>query len=219
MNHISRFTQFFLHHLYRELAWFYDSVAYLVSFGRWQTWISSVLPFIKGPNVLETGFGPGHLLNLLNNQRYFVFGLDESHQMAQLAKKRWSKQQENNSKLPNITIGKTQNLPYPDNFFDTVVATFPTAYIYQPDTIEEFFRVLKPGASLIALLSAEIQRPDVLSKITGSLYTITGQSSMNIHPLIDIYSFYQFDLQIAWIDVPSGKAYIMKAKKRLPFGR
>ena len=47
--------------LYHQFSWTYDWVASIVSLGEWQNWVSSVLPYIIGPNVLEIGFGPGHL--------------------------------------------------------------------------------------------------------------------------------------------------------------
>ena len=67
------------HLLYHELAWTYDMVSWLVSFGAWRKWQQSALPYVRGPAVLELGHGPGHILVQLAGAGYTVVGLDRSH--------------------------------------------------------------------------------------------------------------------------------------------
>jgi ubiquinone/menaquinone biosynthesis C-methylase UbiE len=71
--------------LYHQLAWTYDFVTSVVSLGRWSDWVQSALPYLNG-RVLEFGFGPGHLLPSLSENNLPAFGLDESRQMAHLAR-------------------------------------------------------------------------------------------------------------------------------------
>ena len=33
----------------------------LVSLGRWDDWIQTVIPYVRGLSILEIGHGPGHL--------------------------------------------------------------------------------------------------------------------------------------------------------------
>ena len=86
MSLIQILLQPIFHLLYHQFAWTYDFVAAFVSLGRWQDWVDAVVPFMSG-RVLEIGFGPGHLQELLNKQNFPVFGVDESSQMAQKANK------------------------------------------------------------------------------------------------------------------------------------
>ena len=55
-----------------------------------------------------------------------------------------------------ILQGSAQHLPFTDASFDTVVSTFPSEYIYDPDTIAEVERVLRPGGRLIVIEGANL---------------------------------------------------------------
>ena len=61
MRLIARFLNFFFHHLYHGLAFAYDLVAAIVSFGQWNEWTKTIIPYIEGTLLLELGHGPGHL--------------------------------------------------------------------------------------------------------------------------------------------------------------
>jgi ubiquinone/menaquinone biosynthesis C-methylase UbiE len=133
--------------LYHSFAWTYDLVAGIVSFGQWTAWVQQVIPYIQGRNVLELGFGPGHLQAELRQRGFQVFGLDESPQMIRQASRKLIK---NNEPL-NLTRGVMQNIPF-RSVFDTIVATFPSEYIFNPDTIKEISRALIPGGKVVILL-------------------------------------------------------------------
>src|SRR5437588_1309681 len=55
-----------------------------------------------------------------------------------------------------IRQGSAQHLPFSDASFDTVVSTFPSEYIYDPDTIAEVERILRPGGRLIVIEGANL---------------------------------------------------------------
>src|SRR5207245_3250452 len=55
-----------------------------------------------------------------------------------------------------IIHGLAQHLPFSDASFDTVVSTFPSEYIYDPDTVAEVERVLRPGGRLIVVEGANL---------------------------------------------------------------
>ncbi len=55
-----------------------------------------------------------------------------------------------------IIQGSAQHLPFSDRSFDTVVSTFPTEYIYDPDTLAEIERILRPGGRVIIIEGANL---------------------------------------------------------------
>lgn len=142
-----RFLRFFFRHLYHTLAWAYDLVAALVSMGQWQAWGRQALAHVRGPRVLEIGFGPGHLQAALLRQGYAAFGIDESPQMLRLAAHRLKRL----NQPQRLARGLAQALPYEDASFDTVLSTFPSEYIMDTRTLAEAFRVLRPGGRLVVL--------------------------------------------------------------------
>jgi ubiquinone/menaquinone biosynthesis C-methylase UbiE len=164
--------------LYHRLAWTYDLVAGAVSLGRWNHWIKCVIPLIQGNQILELGFGPGHLQKELNQYGGTVYGLDESWQMIRQAAHRLK----TNRQSANLVRGMSQNLPF-TMMFDTVISTFPSDYILDPRTIEEVYRVLIPGGKLIILLAVSIISPDqtsrsniVLSKLANLRETMVREN-------------------------------------------
>src|SRR5512136_2652338 len=83
-----RFFRLFFHLLYHQFSWLYDFVAWLVSVGNWNKWVTSVIPYLDGPKILEIGFGPGHLQLALQQNNAMVFGIDESAHMVNIARNR-----------------------------------------------------------------------------------------------------------------------------------
>lgn len=125
--------------LYHQLAWAYEIVAWLVSFGRWDAWRREALAHVVGNRLLEIGFGTGALLTLAA-ERYTVVGVDPSREMHRVARRRLARHR---LSVPCVR-GLAQALPFFDGAFDTVVATFPTVYILAPETLKAVARVLAP---------------------------------------------------------------------------
>ena len=88
MHLLAPLLRTFFKWLYHRGAWSYDLVAAVVSLGRWQGWVYSLLPRVHGQRVLEIGYGPGHLLAALSDSDRQVVGLDASPQMARLVRRR-----------------------------------------------------------------------------------------------------------------------------------
>lgn len=159
--------RFFFRLLYHQFAYTYDLVAATVSFNRWKNWVVSVVPFVEGRHVLEIGHGPGHLQRALLSRGLAPVGIDESIQMGRLAKRNLRRlavsQSQSSSSSPTpafilrdytqikLTRGVAQQLPFPRETFDTIVATFPTEYITDPKTLEEVKRCLTVGGRLVVL--------------------------------------------------------------------
>ncbi len=141
------------HWLYHRGAWAYDLVAWLVSGGRWTLWVRSLALWPEarpGAWVLELGFGPGHLQVHLARLGFHPVGIDASPFMVRKARSRLRR-----AGLPvRLVQGRAQALPFPDERFDRVVATFPSDYIFEEATLREIWRVLRPGGRFDTLLTA-----------------------------------------------------------------
>lgn len=206
MNIIQRFMRFFFNLLYHPFAFTYDLVAWVVSFGRWNDWVFSIVPFIKGTRILELGHGPGHLQRILLSRGLFAVALDESKQMGRLAKHRLGDS-------ANLTRGLAQSLPYADETFESIVSTFPSEYIFDPRTLSEVRRVLRSRGRLIVLPAAFPK-----NLFLRWLYKVTGESPSDINgfirhrlqrPFVDA----NFHAEIETIEVKSSTLLFVIAEK------
>lgn len=207
---LTRFMRHFFQWLYHPLAFTYDLVAAAVSFGRWNDWVREVLPHIHGTRVLEVGHGPGHLQRSLLDLGLAPVGLDESAQMGRLAKARLLKS--GYAKI-NLARGVTQSLPFPSGHFDTILSTFPSEYIFDPQTLSEVWRVLDNGGRLVVLPAAWPRNP-----LLGWLFRVTGQSPAEALEIIqgrlkNPFIESGFDVEIQTLDAQSGLLLIIIATK------
>lgn len=128
---------------YDRMALLYDLLMVLFPF--WKKWIASVIPYIKGPKVLEVSFGPGYLLTKYAS-RYDVWGIDYNQKMVEKTRKRLK----GRVSAERIIQGNVERLPYPDEYFDTIINTMAfTAYPDGEKALQEMLRVLKAGGSLL----------------------------------------------------------------------
>jgi ubiquinone/menaquinone biosynthesis C-methylase UbiE len=164
-----RAVRWAFHHFYREFAWSYDGVAWLVSGGLWRRWTLAALPALQG-RVLELGFGTGHA-QLALAARPAVAGLDASPQMAAIAGGRLRRA----GFQPRLARGAAQALPFPGGAFDTVLATFPAEYILDPATHAEIRRVLAPGGRLVVVPVAQLDSSPYAAFI-DLIYRLTLQA-------------------------------------------
>ena len=105
-----------------------------------------VVPLAKG-KVLDIGIGSGLNIPFYNSDKIDkVIGIDPSHELLELAK-----ELANDSKASiDLVIGSAESIPYPDNFFDTVLVTYTMCTI--PNVVianKEIWRVLKEDGRLI----------------------------------------------------------------------
>lgn len=169
--------------------------------------------YITGPNVLELGHGPGHLLCSLIQHGYWATGLDESWRMIQRAKKNFQK---TGLKINSIN-GSAQHQPYKSNQFNHVVATFPSNFIINPHTLSESYRVLVPGGSLIVVPVAWITGNNLFHKLAAWLFRITGQSPTATEEFnqkwIHLLSTAGFQVRSEYLNLGSSLVLIIVATK------
>ncbi len=169
---ISGFLNKFFKLLYHQFAWSYDWIAAIVSIGRWKTWVYAVRPYLGEGMVLELGCGPGHLQIAHSSSERSMYGLDASPQMLHQASRNLSK----SSREKNLVLGVAQDLPFRDYSFPTVVSTFPSDYIFDPQTLSQIWRVLHDDGQLIILPAAWISGSNILDRFASWLFTVTGES-------------------------------------------
>jgi len=204
---IHRFLRAFFHLLYHPFAFTYDFVAGAVSFGRWNEWVLTVLPFIQGTPILELGHGPGHLQRVLLHRGLQTVGLDESAQMGKLAKRRLGP-------ASKLTRGLAQILPFRDKSFQTILSTFPSDYIFDQRTLPEARRCLSDGGRLVVLPVGWPHSP-----LLKWLYRVTGESPSKLsealisrmkQPFINA----GFSTEIRVVEVKSGNLLIVIAERK-----
>ena len=128
--------------------------------------------------MLELGHGPGHLQRILHSLNLLTFGLDESRQMGRLAINRLNQYGYTQT---NLSRGLAQSLPFPDETFDSVVATFPTEYIVNPNTLSEIRRTLTNGGRFVVLPVAWITGKGLLDRLAAWLFRVTGQAPSDLN--------------------------------------
>jgi ubiquinone/menaquinone biosynthesis C-methylase UbiE len=168
------------HLLYYQMAWTYDAVAWLVSFGQWAAWRRLALPFLQPGSTLELAYGTGAFFADMTTAGYQPVGIDLSPYMARLASRRLRRR-----KLPlHLSRARAQRLPFPAGHFANVVATFPTDYMLARDTMAEIHRVLHSAAEgrspgrLIVVFEGHLRGPWPIRPFINWLYEITGQHSL-----------------------------------------
>lgn len=122
--------------------------------GQWRVWQRLVLPRVVGHDVLEFGCGLGDLLADLLAAGYNCYAVEQSPQMVAAA--RDTLKSHGLGTQATVIQGSAQHVPFSDASFDTVVSTFPSEYIYDPDTIAEVERILRPNGRLIVIEGANL---------------------------------------------------------------
>jgi ubiquinone/menaquinone biosynthesis C-methylase UbiE len=215
MKLIQRFMRFFFRLLYHPFAFTYDLVAATVSFGNWKNWVFSILPFIEGTRILELGHGPGHLQRLLINRGLFAVAIDESTQMGRIAKRRLGPSHTVlRSAQGKLTRGLAQALPYQNGAFDTIIATFPSEYIFDLETFSEARRVLRNSGRFIVLLAAWPKNP-----FLAWLYKVTGESPLEVEESIkskikERLAHAEFKVEVEIVEVKSSRLLIIVAQRK-----
>jgi demethylmenaquinone methyltransferase/2-methoxy-6-polyprenyl-1,4-benzoquinol methylase len=140
--------------LFDHVAPDYEWISQLLSFGsgKWHRQATlRRLRFSPGMKMLDVACGPGTVgrcaMEVVGSSGWIV-GLDPSFGMLQEAKK---------STLSCLTQGLAENLPFQESSFDFVTMGYALRHVSDlQNTFREYFRVLKPGGTLLIL---EISRP------------------------------------------------------------
>jgi len=210
------FLRIFFRLLYNQFAWAYDTVAAVVSAGLWNQWVVSIHPYLDEDPVLELGFGTGHLQAFLLERGIQTVGLDQSRQMATITGRRLRAA----GRIYSLVTGRSQYIPLSSGVFSRVVATFPSDFIVDPDTLSEIWRVLAPGGRLIVVPNAWITGESIPHRFSAWLFHITNESppsekisSTWIGTLVGRLSELGFLLEQTILKTSSSSLFLVDAKK------
>jgi ubiquinone/menaquinone biosynthesis C-methylase UbiE len=198
--------------LYHQLAWSYDVVAWLVSFGQWAGWRRLALRLTRPGPTLELAYGTGGLFVDMLDRGYHPVGIDLSPYMARLAGNRLRRRG-----LPaSISRARAQGLPFPAGKFSNIIATFPTPYIFDPETLAEIERVMHSEGRLIIVMEGQLQGLRPLRALIDWLYIITNQRGYHtVYPASKLKE-HQLAAQWQMVEHQGVKARCLIASKRSP---
>jgi ubiquinone/menaquinone biosynthesis C-methylase UbiE len=178
-----RFVRFGFFLLYNPFAFTYDWVSFIVSMGAWREWVRSSLDHINPDGLtLELAHGTGNLQLDMAQRRIAAVGYDLSANMGRIARRKLR-----SHALPvHLARGKAQQLPFAEETFINIIATFPSEYIVAPDTLHECWRVLQPGGVMVVVPAASFTAGGAGRSLLEALYRATGQQSgrMTAHAVI-----------------------------------
>jgi ubiquinone/menaquinone biosynthesis C-methylase UbiE len=199
------------------MAWTYDVVAWCVSFGQWAAWRKLALLYLQPGPILELAYGTGGLFIDMLEAGYQPVGIDLSPYMARIAGERLRSQHV----ALSLNRAKAQALPFPSNHFANVVATFPTDYIFDDQTLAEIHRVLQnpytdaatPAGRLIIVVEGKLRGPWPVRPFIDWLYKITDQRHFpNIKPL-PLFEAHKFAARWEMAEHEDARARLLIAKK------
>lgn len=163
-------VRFAFHQFYNRFAFTYDTVSAVVSRGEWRAWTRAALPFVRGTRVLEIAFGTGNLQLDLYAAGCAPVGIDLSPYMhAITSKKLWTR-----NISPRLACADACALPFPSDYFSTVVMTFPPGFVLHPAAMREMHRVLEYKGVLVWVDEAEMDASDLWGRLINRAFQITG---------------------------------------------
>lgn len=175
--------------------------------------------FDVGSHVLDVGCGAGKQMADLRAGGSHVFGVDVEQAALTICRK---------NRL-NVGLGKAEELPFADSTFDGVLCKVALSYTDDRRTINEFARVLKPGAVAYIIthgagyyLTYLLKKPSLETKFYGFrslintlFFSISGQRLPGF--LGD--TIYQSEARLADLYAASGFEILQSDSTRGPFGK
>jgi ubiquinone/menaquinone biosynthesis C-methylase UbiE len=169
----ARFDEF-----YTRFSRLYDRLVKLLPI--WRNWLEAALPAIKGPRVLEIGFGTGYLMTQYAAD-YEVYGADINTALIKLAREN----------LRSAGLGASlqrasvEKLPFPSGTFDTVLSTMAfTGFPNGKLAMAEMTRVVKPGGKVVIVDVAYPQNGNLAGMAIARVFAASGDILRDIGVLL-----------------------------------
>jgi ubiquinone/menaquinone biosynthesis C-methylase UbiE len=188
------FIRFAFHQFYNTFAFTYDFVSALVSRGHWRAWTRAAIPHIRGTRVLEILCGTGNLLLDLLTAGYAPIGIDLSPSMLRIAQRKL--QHVETLHRTSLLRARAQALPLPERSFDSIVMTFPPGFVYDPQVLAEFRRLLADEGRLIWVDAGRLLPSDFSSHFLNYAFDAVGGDESFSRGAKDLLARAGFDVNI-----------------------
>lgn len=199
--------------LYNEMAFTYDMVSTIVSIGAWRCWQQAALIYLDAKPtdlILEVAHGTGNLQLDLAERGYTAIGYDLSPYMGRIAQAKLRKH-----KLgARLARCKAQQLPFPSESFKAVISTFPTDFIFAPETLREVHRVLVRDGQLLIVPNGVLKGGSVAEAGLEWLYHITGQRGDDPPSIGPFFERFGFEAVLKEERCPRSIAQVIIARKK-----
>lgn len=132
----------------------YDGLNRIISLGIDTKWRKKVVALIAERNpetILDIATGTGDLVIMMaNTSAKKIIGLDISAGMLEVGKQKI--EAKNLTKKIEMVLGDSENMLYPDNFFDAITVSFGIRNFENLEKgLAEIYRVLKPNGIFVIL--------------------------------------------------------------------
>lgn len=157
--------------IYDKFPLLYDGVDWFTG-NTTQRFRLRVWPYLPpaGSRVLEIGFGSGRLHCRLAGS-FQTFGLDRAMGMVRLTRRRLAAR----GLSSTLCCGSACALPWPNGYFDAVIATFALTAIPDADlALDEMVRVLRPGGRLIVVDAGPADDGNAMAELMARLWMRLG---------------------------------------------
>ncbi|MBD3647572.1 MAG: class I SAM-dependent methyltransferase [Pseudomonadales bacterium] len=175
-----------------------------------------LIPMASG-KVIEAGIGSGLNLPFYNSETE-VLGIDPSEELQEYARE---VARETGTRV-EFLAQTSEEIPVPDNEFDTAVVTWSLCTIPEPErTLAELRRVLKPGGQLIFAEHGRSPEPGVSrwqDRINPVWRVIGGGCNLNREPgaLIEQAGFQFTDKSEGYIPGPKFATWTVRGRAIAP---
>lgn len=132
----------------------YDGLNRVISFGidvKWRAKVVDIVSKINPKKVLDVATGTGDLaIMLANTGATEIVGLDISAGMLEIGRNKIKAK--NLDSIINMIQADSENLPYEDNYFDSITVAFGVRnFEHLEKGLSEIYRVLKPKGIFVVL--------------------------------------------------------------------
>jgi ubiquinone/menaquinone biosynthesis C-methylase UbiE len=167
------FLRFAFYHFYNTFAWTYDAVSAGVSLGHWREWTRAAIPYLRGSRVLEIAFGTGNLQLDMRAAGIEPYGVDLSPNMVRLTRRKLRRA----GFEPRLIRASVFQLPLAGQSVDSIVLTFPPAFLSSASAVGEMRRVLCSSGRIVVVDAGWLRRPRWLSRLINLAFRFTGTAN------------------------------------------
>lgn len=214
--------QFLFHQLYTTFSFGYDTFSNIISRGEWWNWTRAAIPFVRGARVLELALGSGSLHVDLYDAGYVPVGIDLSPYMLDLTRQKFQARFPNDYLVPRLVRADAKQLPFPYEYFSSLVMTFPPGFVFDGAAMRELWRVLEPNGIVIWVDDPSLHARDTWSRILNAALNLSNvgantgtEQVMQKLSAVDGGSLMQlFDWRVERVELARSHVHVFLGTKR-----